>query len=79
MKVIKENLTKVIKENLPTMTPRNYSNNYHSTNKPHKLGDGKGRKGAYFDNNLTTEQNIANLNKKYDEITATEHPQKKYR
>ena len=68
---------RVIKENLAsTMTPGIYSNNSQLTSKPYKLGDGKGRKGAYFDNNLTVEQNITNMNKKYDEIKTKERTQK---
>ena len=68
---------KVIKETLaPTMSPGIYSNNSQSTSKQYKLGDGKGRKGAYFDKNLTVEQNITNMNKKYDEIKTKERTQK---
>ena len=60
---------RITKENpASTMTPGINSNNSHSTSKPYKLGDGKGRKGAYFDNNLMVDQNITNTNKKYDEI-----------
>ena len=59
----------VIKEN-PALTPNNgnNSNNSHVTNKLHKLGDGKGRKGTYFDNNLMVQQNLTNMSKMYDEI-----------
>ena len=50
---------RVIKENLAsTMTPGIYSNNSQLTSKPYKLRDGKGRKGTYFNNNLTVQQNL---------------------
>ena len=66
--VIKENPAKASTKNNANQKDGNNSNNSYSTNNPYKLSDCKGRKGTYFDNNLTVQQNLTNMSKKYDEI-----------